>query len=283
MTLPDEPVDPSTAPPGATDPADDETFEGLDRMRSLWRTLPDEEPPARGLDALLAAAQLKATQMRPPSRWQRLLAALRRPPALAFATIIVLVAGTLVVKQRSDDPAADLPLDTASAPALRASPPRKEPPAFVPAEPPSPAAPGAAQSSLAEPSPPPRAPSRSAEPPRSKAAPSPPSPVRRYDMSKKGVSELLDEAPAGAAEAAPKAPRAAGGDRAGGKQPSVDASRIAQLFKRSETAARRGECDTARELIEQISRTDPKFEQQIPSSSPVNRCLDTLDTFKSRK
>jgi hypothetical protein len=58
----------------------------------------DEEPAAGGLDALLAAARAKAVTMQPrPTLWQRLAAGLRRPTTLAFATVLVLAGGAVLV------------------------------------------------------------------------------------------------------------------------------------------------------------------------------------------
>lgn len=98
---------------------------GLASLRAAWRTLPDEEPPARGLADLMAAARVKADQMAAspsvainatetetpprapavepsPSWWERLLSSLRRPQALAFATLVVVVGGGLFVTSRRD-------------------------------------------------------------------------------------------------------------------------------------------------------------------------------------
>jgi hypothetical protein len=73
-------------------------------MRAVWLSMRDEEPPAAGMSALLAAAAEKADQMRDESQpwWQRALAFLRRPPALAFATVMVLIGGAVLVTRTSD-------------------------------------------------------------------------------------------------------------------------------------------------------------------------------------
>jgi len=72
----------------------------LKSLRSVWLSLPDEEPPERGLAELMAAARVKAEQMAKPSLWQRLAALLRRPPVLALATVLVLVGGAVFIGQR---------------------------------------------------------------------------------------------------------------------------------------------------------------------------------------
>ena len=80
-----------------------EADESLRAMRSVWLSMRDEEPGEGGLSALLAAAHAKAAELRPPSVWQRIGAMLRRPPALAFATVLVLVGGAVVVSQQAKD------------------------------------------------------------------------------------------------------------------------------------------------------------------------------------
>jgi hypothetical protein len=70
-------------------------------MRAVWLEMRDEDPPDRGLAALLAAARHQAAARQPrPSAWQRLLAVLRRPPVLALATVTVLIAGAVLIGRR---------------------------------------------------------------------------------------------------------------------------------------------------------------------------------------
>jgi hypothetical protein len=103
---------------------DDDDDAQLRSLRAVWLAMPDEDPPERGLDALLAAARTKAVELaaasselpaagpgeplaaKPietevePSWWRRLVASLRRPPMLALATVVVLVAGAALVGHR---------------------------------------------------------------------------------------------------------------------------------------------------------------------------------------
>jgi hypothetical protein len=81
----------------------------LRSLRAVWLAMPDENPPERGLDALMAAARTKAVEMaeastempKQPSWWERFVATLRRPQVLALATVLLLVAGVLVIGDRS--------------------------------------------------------------------------------------------------------------------------------------------------------------------------------------
>jgi hypothetical protein len=84
------------------DDADTETTEQLSAMRSVWLSMRNEDPPDGGLVDLLSAARAKADTMRArPTLRQRLAAWVRRPPALAFATVVVLVGGAVLVLGRS--------------------------------------------------------------------------------------------------------------------------------------------------------------------------------------
>jgi hypothetical protein len=72
-------------------------------MRSVWISMRDEEPPAAGLAALLAAARVKAEDMRPREPWwRRVFAAIRRPPVLALATVVVLLGGAIAIGVRRE-------------------------------------------------------------------------------------------------------------------------------------------------------------------------------------
>ncbi|MBX3154588.1 MAG: hypothetical protein KF773_01215 [Deltaproteobacteria bacterium] len=98
-------------------------------MRSVWLSMRDEDPPATGLEALLAAARTNAVAMQPkPSRWQTFLATLRRPPVLAFATVVVLVGGAVAIGRRGGMDSS-MPTIEAPPPAVpaQAPPPSREP------------------------------------------------------------------------------------------------------------------------------------------------------------
>jgi len=94
----------------------------LRAMRAVWLTMRDEEPPDRGLAELLAAARGAAETMRGrPTLWQRLVAGWRRPPALALATVMVLVGGAVILGRRGVDVPA--PAAPSGAPGLVVAPP----------------------------------------------------------------------------------------------------------------------------------------------------------------
>ena len=54
-----------------------------------WLSLPDEEPPERGLAELMAAARVKAEVMAQRPRWMRWV------PAISLAGVVVVLGGVL--------------------------------------------------------------------------------------------------------------------------------------------------------------------------------------------
>ncbi len=91
-----------------TDDAADDDDERMKSLRAVWLSMPDEDPPERGLADLMAAARVKANEMAAkaepaaPSMWQRFLELMRRPPVLALATVMVLIGGAALVGRRGD-------------------------------------------------------------------------------------------------------------------------------------------------------------------------------------
>jgi hypothetical protein len=72
----------------------------LRSMRSVWLGMREEEPPARGLAELMAAARAQADVMKPTeSWWRRSFALLVRPPVLAAATVLVIVGGAIALNR----------------------------------------------------------------------------------------------------------------------------------------------------------------------------------------
>jgi hypothetical protein len=79
----------------------DDDDDGLKSLRAVWLSMPDEDPPERGLADLMAAARVKAETMATPPLWQRFVDAMRRPPVLALATVMVLIGGAVLVSNRN--------------------------------------------------------------------------------------------------------------------------------------------------------------------------------------
>jgi hypothetical protein len=82
---------------------DDPEIERLRNVRSAFRAMADEDPPERGLAELMAAARVKAEEMKPVPWWQRIAATLRRPSVLALASVLVLIGGAVLIGRRGDD------------------------------------------------------------------------------------------------------------------------------------------------------------------------------------
>jgi hypothetical protein len=116
----------------------------LKQLRSVWVSMreSDEDPPDRGLDALMAAARTKAADMTPaPSEgfWTKVLAVFRRPPVLALASITVLLGGALFIAGRRDNMQVEESVSDrqeqgapAAGPVAPVTPDRAEPPPVAP-------------------------------------------------------------------------------------------------------------------------------------------------------
>lgn len=218
---------------------------GLQAMRSVWRSMRDEEPSDRGMAALLAAARTRAEAMRPrPSRWQWLLAALRRPAVLALASALVVVGGAVLIGRRS-----------AEAPARSQA---IEPVAEPPATPPPTAAPAAAPAAA------PRFPEhRAPEPQALRPAPLPPADLGRGRASDPHASPKA--APASSAASAPL--------RHIEPEMWAPAGKTAPLAPQCLAAARRGDCAAARRLVQQIRLAEPESLERVTRDQAVDRCL----------
>jgi hypothetical protein len=94
----------------------DDDDDGLKSLRAVWLSMPDEDPPERGLADLMAAARVKAETMATPSLWQRFVDAMRRPPVLALATVMVLLGGAVLVSNRDKGMSAQPTVSTPEAP-----------------------------------------------------------------------------------------------------------------------------------------------------------------------
>jgi hypothetical protein len=88
---------------------DDDDDPQLDSLRAVWRSMPEADPPERGLGELMAAARAKADELAKPSWWQRVVAVMKRPPVLAMATILLLIGGGIVISRGRDQLATERP------------------------------------------------------------------------------------------------------------------------------------------------------------------------------
>ena len=291
----------------ADDRDDDLEGDELKSLRSVWVSMreSDEDPPDRGLAALMAAAREKASELAEPPRaswWQKILATLRRPPVLALASVTVLLGGALFVMQRSDK----LASESAPAPALEEKAQRDVAP--------SPPSAGASEVPAAiaqpDPAPPPAEvktpPPRAVKPPRTRPA-SPP-PEEPAKPSPQGGGLILHDKPDLDAELATK-PEPATTTRTTRapvrKTESVDATTtdafgsndvkaatqtgdeggadrgklVTQLVKQCESAAARGDCAAVRVIAGRIKSEDASaYSQRVMRNSSIARCLDAAAT-----
>jgi hypothetical protein len=75
----------------------------LKSLRQVWLSMRDEDPPSSGLDALMAAARSQVEVPAKPPLWQRIVSALRRPPMLALATVMILIGGAVIFTRHRNE------------------------------------------------------------------------------------------------------------------------------------------------------------------------------------
>ncbi len=289
--------------------ADDRDDDDLKALRSVWVSMRenDEEPPDRGLAALMAAAREKASELAEPPReswWQKVLATLRRPPVLALASVTVLLGGALFIMQRSDK------LSSESKTEARQHAPVEQERDLAPAPPPGASAAAGSASTvevpavIAEPDPAPPEPSvtkptRAVKPPRMRPA-SPPPPAEpvtteALDKDKRDDAELAKpESTATGATRGPvrtpepmqpttdsfgavdvKASAQTKGDEGGADRSKL----VTQLVKQCESAAARGDCAAVRVIAGRIKSEDSSaYSQRVVKNSSIARCLDSAAT-----
>lgn len=283
-----------------TDHDDAEPDERLRALRSVWLSMPDEEPPQRGLAELMAAARTKAEDMSKPSvgAWQKLVALLRRPPVLALASIMVLLGGAVFVMQRRDKleyvPTAQQPRKHEAQGAAPVHEATEESPMLAAPEP-EPAEITKTEISKIDPAP--------ARRPRSRPTPTvtPPTDVKRHDPLPGIPKEKLDvgagkdsafdssTADEGrtanetkAAEAnveVPKGSSVAGAtaslepDAAARPSPSPP---VSQLHAQARAAAVRGDCTAVRTTSQRIAKLDAGYYRaNVAGDKALAKCLVT--------
>ena len=272
----------------AADDRDDDLE--LGSLRAMLRSMPDEEPPARGLDALMAAARDKAAQMAEADKpeveswWQRWFAAFRRPPVLALASITVLVGGGLFLASRKSDMEAQPEVSVAQESAKSAAPgsatSTMEPPAPPPAEPAADMATGAAPEA-APITPPRRAPSG-----RREAISTKPRPKADRGAALGYGGESFSSGRGAAVTAAPESeekpavdsampttrrPQASTVERASG---SVPMTTLERLGRQAERAAAKSDCATVRNVMRQIAALDADKARSLGTNPRIASCVN---------
>jgi hypothetical protein len=259
----------------------------LRALRAVWLAMPDEDPPSRGLDALMAAARVKAGEMTAVAPWwRRVLDVLRRPPVLALASVVVLIGGAVLISQRED---------VKQGPALR----QREDRAPEQQKQIAPAAPAVAPTLETKPEPPPEvvnphAGADTIEPPRPVVPhhhESPKPPVARPP------SGITAPAFTPATKTAPKLDEAkrpqAGEDAFGATDAAVTDDKEAttrgprqtmvdQLLVQSRTAANRGDCENARLIAARIQKQDGTFyRERVATDTAIQKCITQATTTLS--
>ncbi len=270
-------------------------------VRTMFREMPDEEPPARGLDALMAAARTKAAEMAPPEResgWRRTLAMLTRPPMLAAATVIVLVGSTVVLTRRGG-------MDTAATERTAREPDESqknqatagaklearektkdmkgtvEKPGYSgapgaasdrPVVPPRPRPPAA----IARPEPPPP-PEAVADPVRVDRPTVTPTDEDEPRIVTEGGVGLHVKGPQGQDKHPPDAPKPATADSETATPSTATGSApvsVPQLVKQAETAAGRKDCAAVKATAERIRKLDANaYKTRVVTQAAIKRCL----------
>jgi hypothetical protein len=275
----------------------------------------DEDPPDRGLAALMTAAREKASEMAEPPReswWQKIIATLRRPPVLALASVMVLLGGALFVMQRSDKLSSETKTEeTQQVPAPAQTGPIEKARDVAPVPPPGAnAAVGSASAAevpavIAQPDPAPPDPvvkppvSRAVKAPRMRPASPPPPPAEPVkteatDKDKDGeLAKQPEPATAGATRGPVrtqesmeptadsfgavdlKATTQTKSDEGGGDRSKL----VTQLVKQCESAAARGDCAAVRVIAGRIKSEDSSaYSQRVVKNSSIARCLDSAAT-----
>ncbi len=276
----------------AADDRDDDLE--LGSLRAMLRSMPDEEPPARGLDALMAAARDKAAKMSATDTpetepwWQRMFAVFRRPPVLALASVTVLIGGGLFLASRKDEMEAQPEVSVAQEPPTSAAAPASvtatmEPPAPPPAEPAADLATGAAPGA---------APTATMEPPRRtptgrrEAISTKPRPKADRGAALGYGGESFNDGGGAASTAAPEAeekpssdgampatrrPQASPVERTSGTVPMTTLERLARQVER---AAAKSDCPTVRSAMRQIAALDADKARALGNDPRIASCVN---------
>ncbi|MCX5747729.1 MAG: hypothetical protein NT062_35135 [Proteobacteria bacterium] len=254
------------------------------RLRAVWLAMADEDPPERGMAALMAAATKQAHVMvpPPPSLWGRLVELLRRPPVLALATVVVLVGGAVLVHRHEDTMVAH---EQTTAPVtITRTAPGLLPPAPLEAAAPSPPTPIAHGAATAAPDPSPRSAAKGGQPSRERAGvETPPKPERAANVEQDVPPPPPPPPPRPVIGATITTDGEAEDQPTASKAPVLQASPTKstltadQLLAQCQSAAMRGDCHAARDLATRISTTHPAlYRERVLKNATIAKCLEAL-------
>jgi hypothetical protein len=237
-----------------------------------WLSLPDEEPPERGLGELMAAARAKAEIMARPPWWKRVLDLMKRPPVLALATVVVLLGGVIVVGHHRDEVEDARPV-VQPQPAFEAGSAVEVVPATPPAE---------KADEHAPPPPPPPPP----KPAHHRAPFTKQPPATAHAVKQKvargttgGATEAVDHKAAldtadEALELAPEAPQVETGAAAPKKSTAKRPAALDDAVARCRAAAANNDCAGARACAKDVEARDPAIYKAKLATDPTLRpCL----------
>jgi len=284
---------------------DDADLVQLKQLRQVWLAMPDEEPPMKGLDALMAAARTKAEEMKPAPWWKRMFAVMVKPPALALATIVVVAGGAILVHNHRDEvevvevakpevaareeapaappaPAGGVLSAGSAAPADTAATQLDEKQALAPAhhagttKRKSPASSGSkGDAARGDPGEDKLMLSQQVAPP-PPPPPPPPAPTMKPPAEKpvdRTVDKPVAKAPMPTAESAGPSGVANSNDKDSNAQPMA-----AQLLAKARAAAERSDCASVKQLLEQIAKLDVAYYRNTAvKDATIGRCMQIAD------
>ena len=260
---------------------DSEDDPQLKSLRAVWLEMRDEAPPSRGLDALMAAARTQAATLATPPWWKRLFDQLRRPSVLAFASLVLLIGGAVVLTRHDD---AIEKAQPTSVPVRETETPAANKDTMAPLGAVAPTAP-----TLAEPKKPVDSPVDNAVKADTRNAPAPHANHGAPRTIVRGQGESAFERPAPppppppamtpdktATESVDATTTTSGAKVSGQPQPQQQTRAPAevladQLATQMRSAAARGDCDNAKAIAARIARQDPAYYRERVAAE-ISKC-----------
>ncbi|MEO8704785.1 MAG: hypothetical protein ABI867_32310 [Kofleriaceae bacterium] len=255
----------------------------MQSMRSVWLSMRDgdEEPPANGLAALMAAARDKAAAMKPQeSWWRRAFAVLVRPPVLAMATIVVLVGGAVVLKNRGTE----LDATTTQAVPAESSPRGELRSANSEKQDPPPEAPEASKDKLVgsqgrdpRPDPVKEVDTGTGETATiTRHVPEKPPPVEppKVNQTEEPAGLVIADSDDRPGSAKPTVQPSESVQITGGTRTRTQAEVVDQLVRQAETAAGRKDCAAVRATAQRIKKLDSTtYKSRVAKQAAIKNCL----------